>query len=165
MKQLPESDRATKLLTALRQHILNGGGLINGYAAAARMIDLNGADYGRHLGQVVSRIDLASFNAGLPFLTLHWIREPNGEINSAAFHDSVGGAINPWLPFEVEMLSEAASHQWTPEDFERLQGSLDKLSNEGARALWAQVERQIMKKGPSFIRHNLHRRLRSQNVQ
>ena len=90
MNELQEPKRAIELLAALRKHILSGGGLILGYAVAAEMIGLKGSDNGRHLGQVVSRIDLASFLAGLPSLSLHWIRETDGKINREALRGPKG---------------------------------------------------------------------------
>jgi hypothetical protein len=160
MNELQESKRANELLAVLRKHILSGGGLILGYAVAAEMIGLKGSENGRHLGQVVSRIDLASFNAGLPFLTLHWIRETDGKINTEALRGPKGWAVNPWLEFESEILEKAATCQWTAESFDRLQASLDRLPNEGTRPLWKRVDDSIAKKGTDFIRHNLHRRVK-----
>ncbi len=159
-----EAERATELLTALRKHILNGGGLIIGYIAAAEMIGLDG-DYCRHLGQVVSRIDRACFDAGLPMLTLHWIRSPDGNINGEAFNGSVTGVSKLWVPFNQEILDTAANFQWSATYFDLVQSSLDKLPKVGAKTLWTALETKITQKGAPFIRHNLHRHLRKVEAQ
>ena len=102
MTKLLEAKRATELLTSLRKHILGGGSLICGYSQAGAMIGLTD-NHSRITGQICSRIDLASFNAGLPMLALHWVRKPDGEINPAAFN---GAAETIWRVFETEMLGK-----------------------------------------------------------
>lgn len=159
-----EAERATQLLAALRKHILSGGGLVIGYIAAAEMIGLDG-DYCRHLGQVVSRIDRACFDAGLPMLTLHWVRSPDGNVNGEAFNGSVTGVSKLWIPFNQEILDTAANFRWSTTDFDLVQSSLDKLPKVGAKTLWTALEAKISQKGAPFIRHNLHRRLRKVEAQ
>jgi hypothetical protein len=159
-----EAERATELLTALRKHILSGRGLIIGYIAAAEMIGLDG-DHCRHVGQVVSRIDRACFDAGLPMLTLHWVRSPDGNVNGEAFNGSVTGVSKLWAPFNHEILDTAANFQWSATYFDLVQSSLDKLPKVGAKTLWTALETKIALKGAAFIRHNLHRRLRKVDAQ
>ena len=106
-------------------------------------------------------MELASFNSGLPMLALHWVRKPNGEINPAAFNGSAA-AVAIWQRFDKEVLDTAAGHQWSDDDFNQMQATLDSLPNDSSAILWNHVESKILKNGETFIRHNLHRHLRKQ---
>ena len=144
---------ARKLLQVIRDNIENGQSPMHGYADAAKAIGLNGADYGRAMGQVCSRIDAASFIAGLPMLALGMVRASDGSINPASF-------TGDWDPWNQETKSVAESHQWTVQEVDNVIGALDSLPSDGAAALWQNyLQREVEK--PGFIRFNLHRKLKN----
>jgi hypothetical protein len=143
-KRLKQADDADTLLTALRRWVQEGNDPIKGYSFAAQMIG-RGSKEGVHVGQVCSRIDLACFNAGLPMLTMHWVRLPSGAVNAAS--------LNGWHDFQDELLAQSSVHRWTEADFDRVRGQLDALPNRSALTLWRQIE----SRGIQFARQQLHR--------
>jgi hypothetical protein len=145
-RQLKQAEDAAVLLQALRQHVLARRAPLFGYGKAAALIGRKNSD-GAHLGQVCSRIDVACYHAGLPLLTLHWVRRPDGKVN----HDSLVG----WRAFAQELIDASAGHAWTAGDLELVQARLHALPQKATAALWAEVEAQ----GPATIRQQLHRAL------
>lgn len=142
---------AKELLVVLHDRIAKGHPHIRGYADAATMIGQDGANYGRAMGQVCSRIDAASFEAGLPMLALGMVRMPDGSINPESF-------TGFWQPWSQEIKSLASSHQWTMAQVDRVIEALDSLPTDGATALWLNYTRRESEK-PGFIRYNLHRKI------
>ena len=146
--------QARELLKVIRDRIEHAEPPILGYAAAATMIGKNGADYGRAMGQVCSRIDAASFVAGWPMLALGMVRTPDGAINPESFTDE------EWGQWNHESKSVAESHQWTVQQVDSVIAALDGLPSDGAAALWHGYIKKEAEK-PGFIRYNLHRKLRA----
>jgi hypothetical protein len=147
-----EHDRARHLLQVIRKRIQSGEPPFDGYIAAAASIGLEG-DYNRHMGQVCSRVDAASFVTGWPMLAVHMIRKPDGSINPESFSHS------GWENWLDEVVSVTTSHKWTVQQVDEIIGGLDGLPDAGARALWAGFMRAETRK-PGFIRWNLHRKLK-----
>ena len=148
-----QQTHALKLLTVIRSRIENGEPPINGYGDAAATIGLNGAEYGRAMGQVCSLIDAASFVAGWPMLALGMVRMPDGSINPESF-------TGAWGPWTQETKSMAHSHKWTVQQVDSVMGVLAGLPEEGASAQWlGYLKREAQR--PGFIRFNLHRKLRA----
>ena len=143
---------ARELLNVLRHRVLAGQQPINGYHNAAGEIGLDGKFYARHMGQVCSRIDVATFKAGYPMLATHMVRKPNGNIPPSAFRGI-------WKQFEGEGIELALTHQWTAEQFDEVQGALDALPNIGALRMWEKI-RDLEATQPGFIRYNLHRNVK-----
>jgi|GEM_PF-5985429 len=141
---------AYALAEALTKHILGGGSPIHGYTEAARMVGRTGDE--RHMGQVTSRIDLASFYAGLPMLALHWIRKPDSTVNPASFSGTL------WAPLKETMIAAAASHQWTAEELAAVRSRLLELPDDSAELQWNLVETREHER-PGYIAYNLHRKL------
>ena len=152
-----EHQRAVQLLGCLKRHILAGGQVIVGYDTVAEALGIDGDMNGAFtsVGQICSRLDLASFKAHLPMLALHWVRDKSGLVNVCAFSHPV------WEDFEPEMRAVAAAYRWTPDDFDVLQSALDQLPSDYAKALWQKEEVRAMQHSANkYIRYNLHRRLR-----
>lgn len=143
-RRLRQAADAEPLLRALRAHLLAGRAPLFGYGKAAALIGRKNSE-GAHLGQVCSRIDLACYHAGLPLLTLHWVRKPDGEVN----YDGLIG----WHAFARELIEASAAHAWTAAEFDLLQSRLDALPDKATAALWAEVEAQ----GAAVIRQHLQR--------
>jgi hypothetical protein len=154
---MSQATAAHNLLQAIRRRILEREGPFIGYAAAAAAAGYteNAKDAGRAMGQVTSRIDLASFYAGLPMLAVHWVRNPDGKINPASFPGS-------WAPYKDEIESVASTHTWRVEEVDqvlaKMHSTLD--PNEGAVTLWKYVESRRLDT-PGFVEHYLHRALRT----
>ena len=149
-----EHDHARELLAVLRQRVLTGQPPINGYNRAAEAIGLDGERYQRHMGQVCSRIDVATFNAGYPMLATHMVRTPEGEIHPDAFG-------NDWEPFKAECIAVVLSHCWTAEQLAEVLGALNALGSSGAISMWNNIRQREASK-PGFIRYNLHRKVKPQ---
>ena len=148
-----EQQRAVQLLGCLKRHILAGGQVIVGYDTVAELLGIDGDMNGAFtsVGQVCSRLDLASFKAHLPMLALHWVRDRSGLMNVRAFAHPV------WENFESEMRSIAAMYRWTTHDFDLLQAALAKLPGDCARALWQKEQVRAMQCGGNeYIRYNLY---------
>ena len=126
---MSQATAAQNLLQAIRQRVVDGKGPFHGYslAAAAAGYTTNASDAGRAMGQVTSRIDLASFYAGMPMLAVHWVRNPDGKINPASFPGT-------WSNFKDEIESVAVAHVWTAGDVEKVLGKMNSTlaSTEGA---------------------------------
>jgi hypothetical protein len=142
---------ALDLLAVLSKRVLADQPPINGYQYAAEAIGLDGADYARHMGQVCSRTDVATFYAGYPMLATHMVRKPNGEIASTAF-----GGI--WNQFEKECIALATSHRWTPQQLDEVLGALNNLDAVGARRMWDKI-RDHEALNPGYIRGILHHKV------
>ena len=138
-ERLKEAERADLLLTVLR--ITTGS--IEGYAAAADLIEWRGRAVGRPMAQVCSRLDLAAFNAGLPMLALNRVRMKDGSINKKAFSGT-------WEKYRAEIERRMQTYCWRQQDYDRLQAELDRLPNSSAKRLWEQVETQELS-NPGFI--------------
>ncbi len=142
---------ARELIQVFRRLIQNGDPVIHGYPAAAVAIGLNGENYARHLGQVCSRIDAASFIAGYPMLALHMVRKQDGSLNP----DSFGPA---WIAWADEIKSRAESRAWTEAQVDEFLRFLDGLPASGAYTIWSHYLNREFEK-PGFIRYNLHRKV------
>ena len=140
-------------MKVIRDRIARGEQPIFGYHNAATLTGLKGENYAVTFGQVCSRIDAASFVAGLSLLALGMVRKPNGAINekSLASHD--------WEQWNDEFRAATESHQWTVEQVDEVIEALEGLPKHGAKALWnsyLEAERET----PGFINLTLHRKLK-----
>lgn len=147
-----EHDHARELLAVLRHLVLTDQPPIRGYHRAAEAIGLDGERYQRHMGQVCSRIDVATFNAGYPMLATHMVRTPEGEIHPDAFRGQ-------WEQFRDECTELVLSHRWTPEQLDEVLGALNALGPVGAISMWNNIREREAKK-PGYIRYNLHRKVK-----
>ena len=146
---------AGQLLRVFRSMIERGDPPVHGYDEAAALIGLDPAVYPRHMGQVTSRIDAASFIAGWPMLALHMVRKPNGEMNPDSFS---GG----WLAWGEVVRVTAAAHIWTVEQVDEVIQALDGLPDVAASTIWAGYIRRNDQQ-PGFIDFNLHRKMRGKS--
>ena len=121
---------------------------IRGYDKAAEFIGRDEKS-SRYVGQVVSRIDYACFISGLPMISIHRVRKPDGSINL----DSLGGA--EWKRWADEIQATTVAHQWTQEELDTVERAIHNLPEHSARLLWADVGTWDEKK----IRWNLHRKV------
>ena len=122
---------------------------IIGYTNMASMIGwAGGAKYGFPAGQVCSLIDYACYIAGLPCLTVHYVRKANGDINEASF----GGE---WVKLKPEIVRVASSHEWTDDDLTLIANAISGLPNVCAKTLWADLDSN----GEAYWRSLLHSRL------
>jgi hypothetical protein len=142
---------ARHLLQVIRKIVQDEGPPILGYVLAAEMIGLNGENYGRHMGQVCSRVDAASFIAGYPMLALQMVRTADGAINPNSFGES-------WGRWAAEIHAKAASHKWDVPQVDEVIRALDGLPKNGAAAIWADFLKSEGHK-PGFIQYNLHRKI------
>ena len=148
---MKQHEDALKMFALLTDRLLNKMPPINGYSVAAEAIGLT-ADHAVHIGQVNSRIDVATFCAGYPMIATHMVRKPNGKIHPKAF----GGV---WERFKDECISVAETHRWTSEQLDEIRIALDALPDRSALKLWAQVvDRDFRESG--FIRQTLHRKVK-----
>lgn len=148
-----EHIHARQLLKVIRDRIANDEGPIHGYAVAGVLIGLNEHDYARHMGQVTSRIDAASFIAGWPMLAVHMVRKPDGEVNPASFSKE-------WSAWNAECKQITTTHKWTVEQVDEVIGKLDALPDRCAKNIWdGYLERDVHKSG--FIAYNMHRKLKN----
>ena len=106
---------------------------MRGYAEVCRALGYK-SNAGMYAGQVCSRLDLACYHAGLPMVTMHWARRPDGSINP--------NGLRGWKTFDRELLAAAEGHEWTVEDLNSVQAELDKLPHRAAKALWRDLEEQ-----------------------
>jgi hypothetical protein len=149
---MSEHTHARHLLVVIRERVDTSAPPIRGYNTAADLIGLDGETYARHMGQVTSRIDAASFISGWPMLALHMVRKPDGEINPAAFSKD-------WQLWNEESRQVAATHNWTVEQVDEVIRALDGLPGGAAKNIWAgYIRREGSQRG--FIRYNLHRKVR-----
>lgn len=148
-----ERDHALKLFAVLRNRVLTRQPPINGYHRAAEAIGLDGARYSKHMGQVCSRMDVATFNAGYPMLATHMVRKPNGRIPSTAFRGI-------WQQFREECINTAQEHVWTPEQLDAVLVALNALRDVGARGLWKAIQDHEAD-DIGYIRRTLHGKLNS----
>ena len=153
MIEIKQIGRANDFLKLLKPVALAGDRPIVGYVKAATMIGWKGHDIGRAVGQVLSRLDAACFYAGLPMLALHFVRPTDGDINDKAFDDH-------FRQYRTEIYESTQNHNWTDEDFQRIQSALDALPKESAGSIWKNIVDRDMQSGGKFIRYNLHRRIR-----
>ena len=151
-EDLKESTHAAQLLLVIKGRALAGGGPIVGYPSAAGMIGWEGV-VGIDVAQVCSRLDYACFIAGLPMLSIQWVRREDGTMNDQAMQGH-------WLSFKKEINAVAAAHRWTNNDFDCVMSALCELPNVTARQLWDSVVSQPYHSGRSFIRQTLHRYIR-----
>ena len=149
---MSEHTHARHLLIVIRDRVANATPPILGYSTAAELIGLDGEKYARHMGQVTSRIDAASFIAGWPMLALHMVRKPDGEINPASF-------TKDWQSCNEEIKQVATKHIWAVEQVDDVIRALDGLPKAAAVNIWASyIRREGGQRG--FIRYNLHRKVR-----
>ena len=132
-ERLKQAVAADSLLQFLRERIKQGGTPLRGYAEVCKALGYKNSA-GMYAGQVCSRLDLACYHAGLPMVTLHWVRKPDGSINS--------NGLRGWEHYQDELRAAAEGHAWTPADLDLVQAELDKLPNRGAKPLWKGIEDQ-----------------------
>lgn len=132
-ERLKQAEAADTLLRFLRERIKNGARPLHGYAEVCRALGYK-SSAGMYAGQVCSRLDLACYHAGLPMVTLHLVRTPDGSINA--------NGLRGWEAFQAELRAAAVGHEWTPADLDLVQAELDKLPNRGAKPLWKDIEEQ-----------------------
>lgn len=108
----------------------------------------------RHVGQVTSRIDLAALYAGLPMITVHWVRKPDGQVNLASFSGPL------WEPRRKGIILVSESHQWTADELAVVRKRLQELPDDAADMQWKLIETREYER-PGYIDYNLHRRLRT----
>lgn len=143
---------ARQLLQIIRARVSREEPPIRGYSTAAEAIGLDGDTYARHMGQVTSRIDAASFISGWPMLALHFVRKPSGEINPESFADE-------WSCWKDEIVKYACSHPWSVQQVDEVIGALDGLPKAAAVRIWEGYSKRERVK-PGFVSYNLHRKLR-----
>lgn len=90
--------------------------------------------HGTFLGQCVSRIDAACFEADLPTFSLAWVVTGRGK-SSAKTCDAL-----MWRPVADELERNARQHLWTPDDFRRIRCALQCLPERSALSLWKEIE-------------------------
>jgi hypothetical protein len=90
--------------------------------------------HGAYLGQCVSRIDAACFEAGLPALSMKWIVTSAGKPSPKTCEGSL------WRGVADDLARSARCHTWTPEDLHRIRSALLALPEGSARSIWARIE-------------------------
>jgi hypothetical protein len=132
---------ALKLVQHLEGRILADPDYVMTYSDAAEVLKRNPTSDGRHVGQVTSRIDAASFYAKTPFLAMHRVRETyGGKINPRSFQDDL------WRPHIPELIARAEAHAWTADDFNKIKRALHSLGDDSATLQWQRID-QFGEKG------------------
>lgn len=154
-----EHNDAVMVVGLIRKRIQNSEGPIHGYSVVAEMIGRKNASRdGRYMGQVTSRIDAASFIAGLPMMALHFVRKPTGKINEKSF-DEQWDRVAPEGCKKEDLILTSTLRQWCEDDCDTIIRALHSLPNEKASTIW----KNHLARGSEFIQYNLHRKLRAKS--
>ena len=126
---------ALKVVQHLEAKVLVDPSYLMTYSDVAAVLERDPAKDGRHIGQVMSRIDAACFYAKTPFLAMHRVRETEGgKINLRSFQGDL------WRPHAPELIARAERHVWTVEDFNNIKRALNSLGDDAATLLWRRIE-------------------------
>jgi hypothetical protein len=128
-----ESENAARVLEILERRMQVDRGARTTFSELAAEFGQTPKAYGRHLGQVASRIDAACWSAGLPLLGAFRIRLSDGSLNTKAL------AEPNWMIQRHALAQREASHDWNTDDFRRLRQALDQLPPKGASLIWHDI--------------------------
>lgn len=148
---LQQHTDAIALIQAIGKRIEVGNlAPVVGYKAAGELIGRGSRD-SRYVGQVCSMCDAAAFVAGWPFLMVHFVRKPDGNINEAGF-------AGWWAQWRSEIVGKATAHVWTADQIRDLVKALSTgmVPSAAAKSVWNGFE----DRGASFVEYNLHRKLK-----
>jgi hypothetical protein len=141
--------KAVELVKVIRQH-----GVIIGYAAAGKLAGEENAQ-ARDWGQVCSLTDYACFIAGLPAITVEYVRKADGDVNDKSFQDV-------FSKYKDEIVTAAREFVWTDAAYTKLMSTLLTMDDTNAVNEWQGVI-QRERKQAGFIRYQLDRAARAAN--
>jgi hypothetical protein len=128
-----ESENAARVLEILERRMEIDGNARTTFSELAAEFGQTPKSYGRHLGQVASRIDAACWTAGLPLLGAFRIRLSDGSLNTKAL------AEPNWALRRQALAQREAMHDWNADDFRRVRQALNQLPPKGASLIWHDI--------------------------
>jgi hypothetical protein len=128
-----ESENAARVLEFLERRMKIDREARTTFSELAAEFGQTPKSYGRHLGQVASRIDAACWSAGLPLLGAFRIRLSDGSLNAKAL------AEPNWAIRRQALAQREAMHDWNADDFRRLRQGLEQLPPKGASLIWHDI--------------------------
>lgn len=128
-----ERENAARVLEILERQMQVDRNARTSFSELAAEFGQTPKAYGRHLGQVASRIDAACWSAGLPLLGAFRIRLSDGSLNAKALADP------NWAVQRHVLAQREAAHEWNADDFRRLRQALDQLPPKGASLIWHDI--------------------------
>jgi hypothetical protein len=128
-----ESENAVRVLEILERRMQIDRDARTTFSELAAEFGQTPKSYGRHLGQVASRIDAACWSAGLPLLGAFRIRLSDGSLNAKAL------AEPNWALRRQALAQREAMHDWNADDFRCVRQALDQLPPKGASLIWHDI--------------------------
>lgn len=144
-----ESENAMRVLLVLESRILADREARTTFSELAALFGQTPKAYGRHLGQVASRIDAACVAAGLPLLGAFRIRLSDGKPNLRAL------VAPDWAAHRQQLAAGEARHHWSADDFKRVRQALAGLPPKGASLIWQDI---VQRQGAEALRRALAER-------
>jgi hypothetical protein len=128
-----ESENAARVLEILERRMQVDRNARTTFSELAAEFGQTPKSYGRHLGQVASRIDAACWSAGLPLLGAFRIRLSDGSLNAKAL------AEPNWALRRQALAQREAMHDWNADDFRCVRQALNQLPPKGASLIWHDI--------------------------